>query len=30
MTEAARDWHAKLAVDFAQRAMATEAMVATA
>ncbi len=30
MTEQARTWHAKLAVDFAQRATANEAMVATA
>lgn len=30
MTEPARDWHAKLAVDFARRATSDEAMAATA
>jgi len=30
MTEQARSWHAKLALDFAQRATANEAMAATA
>jgi len=30
MTEQARNWHAKLALDFAERATANEAIAATA